>query len=93
MIFKVFNIKYDTDGKTVELPKELYLCPEDTNDPEDELSDMISDKTGWCHNGFDFAKESSTFSFGECPDDFIKKVCNSQCPVGYPMTIKAQDEW
>ena len=91
-MFKVFNIKYDTK-EDVEPPKELYLFPEDSNDSYDELSDMISDKTGYCHKGFEFKKEPSTFSFGDCPDDLIKKACNSQCPMGYTMTIKTQDWW
>jgi hypothetical protein len=101
MIFKVFNILYDTDGFThdqegaeIDLPKELFLntddCPEAT---KSELSDIISDKTGYCPDVFEFEAVQSTFSFGECPEDLIKKACNSQCPMGYTMTIKAQDEW
>jgi hypothetical protein len=93
MLFKVYNILYDTDGKEVDLPKELYLDPEDSNDPADELSDMISDNTGYCHKGFEFDKVESTFSFGACPEDLIKKACNSQCPAGYTMTIKDDEEW
>lgn len=33
------------------------------------------------------------YSFGQCPDDVIKAACEEQCPNGYPMTIRSQDEW
>lgn len=35
----------------------------------------------------------NTYSFGDCPDDVIRKACAEQCPNGYPMTIRSQDEW
>ena len=34
-----------------------------------------------------------TFSWGETPDELIKQACNEDCPDGYPMLIKHQDEW
>ena len=93
MLFRVFNIKYDTDGQEIDLPTELFLTTEDRDEPEDELADLISDSTGFCHKGFEYEKTDSTFSFGTCPPDLITKACKSQCPHGYPMTIKGQDEW
>jgi hypothetical protein len=54
--FKVYNIKYDTDGVKVKLPKELEInVPDDITDREDIeqiLSDEISNITGFCHFGF-----------------------------------------
>jgi hypothetical protein len=54
--YRCFNIKYDTDGHKVKLPKEI-IVEVDKNLNEDELeetlSDSISDKTGFCHMGFD----------------------------------------
>lgn len=51
---KAINIKWDTDGDTElfnELPIEMEI-PEGMID-EDEISDYLSDETGFCHSGFD----------------------------------------
>ena len=53
---KAINIKWDTDGDLEllqELPKEIEI-PKDMTD-EDEISDYISDVTGFCHYGFDLS--------------------------------------
>ena len=34
-----------------------------------------------------------TYSWGCTPDEVIRKACNEQCPDGYPMHLKHQDEW
>ena len=50
---KAVNIKWDTDGDMEvfdELPTEIEI-PEGMTD-EEEISDYISDETGFCHNGF-----------------------------------------
>lgn len=58
MKIKVSNIKYDTDGLKVKLPKALtFILKEEAishNEIEDIISDKISDKTGFCHLGFNF---------------------------------------
>ena len=49
---KAINILWDTDGDTDafnSLPTEIEI-PD--NIPEDEISDYISDITGYCHEGF-----------------------------------------
>jgi len=49
---KVTNIDWDTDGDKelkASLPQEMDI-PD--NIPIDEISDYISDKIGFCHNGF-----------------------------------------
>lgn len=51
---KAINIKWDTDGDMKllrELPSEIEI-PEDIKD-EDEISDYLSDETGFCHEGFE----------------------------------------
>ena len=51
---KAVNIKWDTDGDLellYELPREIEI-PDETTD-EDEISDYITDVTGFCHNGFE----------------------------------------
>lgn len=59
---KAANIKWDTDGDLEllqDLPKEIeipeYLIDEDTDidEYEEEISDYISEVTGYCHFGFD----------------------------------------
>lgn len=53
---KAINIKWDTDGDLEvlkQLPTEMEI-PERITD-KDEISDYLSDKTGFCHYGFDLA--------------------------------------
>ena len=57
---KAFNIQWDTDNdieifKT--LPKEIDI-PENIVD-FDDISDYISDQTGYCHSGYDLAYQIS----------------------------------
>ena len=59
---KAINIIWDTDGEYVEFPNEIEL-PFGMVD-EDEISDYISDETGFCHNGFELIIGLCTF-----PDD------------------------
>ena len=53
-IIKAINIAWDTDGDKKlfkKLPKEVEI-PEGMTD-EDEISDYLSDITGYCHEGFE----------------------------------------
>lgn len=45
----IHDIEWDTDGDNVDLP-EYMVIPEDID--EDEISDYISEQTGFCHKGF-----------------------------------------
>ncbi len=47
---KAINIKWDTDGENIPLPNEIEI-PSNITD-EDEISDYITDITGFCHKGF-----------------------------------------
>lgn len=47
---KAVNIEWDTDGEDVDLPTEIEI-PEGLTD-EEEISDYLSDLTGYCHLGF-----------------------------------------
>lgn len=53
---KAVNIEWDTDGDMTlleSLPKEIEI-PEDIEDEdEDEISDYLTDETGFCHFGFE----------------------------------------
>lgn len=51
---KAINIKWDTDGDMEllrQLPTEIEI-PAVMID-EEEISDYLSDETGFCHNGFE----------------------------------------
>lgn len=50
---KAVNIDWDVDYEEQlgDLPKEMEI-PEDMTD-EEEISDWLSDETGFCHNGFE----------------------------------------
>ena len=55
---KAINILWDTDSNQEvlkQLPKEIEI-PEDITD-EDEISDYISDVTGFCHKGFELLRD------------------------------------
>lgn len=45
---KVTDIRYDTDGLKVKLPKTLIFEVDDDLDPDNEIADKVSEKTGWC---------------------------------------------
>ena len=56
----VSNIKWDTDGEDVDLPKKVVIkvtidnadLLEDIDGYADNLSDYLSDTYGYCHEGF-----------------------------------------
>ena len=48
---KAINIQWDMDDGDMLLPKEIGI-PDGMTD-EDEISDYISDVTGFCHEGFE----------------------------------------
>jgi hypothetical protein len=58
--YKVTDIKYDTDGEEIDLPKELEIEVLEELETEDDFFDYISDEisniTGFCHNGFSVTK-------------------------------------
>lgn len=54
---KAINIKWDTDGDEKlfrELPSEIEI-PEGMID-EDEITDYLSDVTGFCHKGYELTE-------------------------------------
>lgn len=57
---KAYNILWDVDGdnEVLEtLPDEIEI-PEEIEDDEEEISDYLSDVTGFCHAGFCLTGES-----------------------------------
>ena len=49
-----YNIVWDTDGETVNLPHEITLHVDEDCQVETEGADALSDKYGWCVVSFDF---------------------------------------
>ena len=45
-----YDIIWDTDGEQIDLPNEIEI-PDEIVD-EDDISDYITDRTGFCHMGF-----------------------------------------
>lgn len=57
MKVKVTDIVYDTDGivsPEMNLPDEMTLVIDGSLDVESEIADAISDKTGWCVEGYNY---------------------------------------
>jgi len=59
MKVKCFNIKWETDGEVVDLPKTMTfdVCDKSTDDEIEEfLTDALSDRTGWLHDGYSWSR-------------------------------------
>jgi hypothetical protein len=57
MKIKITDIVYDTDGivsTEMNLPSEMTLIINDSVDIETDIADAISDKTGWCVQGYNY---------------------------------------
>lgn len=64
---RAINIQWDTDNDdSVKLPNEMEL-PFGMTD-EDEISDYLSDVTGFCHKGFDLIVELDTCPYNDVTD-------------------------
>lgn len=53
--YRVYDIKWETDGEDVDLPSEMSLEVEDGLDSEEVeeiISDWLSDETGFLHDGY-----------------------------------------
>jgi len=60
MKYIVTDIKYDTDGEKIDLPKILEIDISDDieeDEIEEYISDEISNQTGFCHFGFSYEKK------------------------------------
>ena len=64
MKYKAFNIQYDTDGEDNDLPKEIEI----------EIPDEISNKTGFCHLGFEYKLSPTITEIKEFLNSFCTKV-------------------
>lgn len=86
-MLKAINIKWDTDRDMEvlnELPteliipddlEELYKIKEDREYALEEISDWLSDETGFCHDGFEVVKEITKESVeNELYDFFNNKM-------------------
>ena len=50
------NIKWDTDGEPISLPNIILLPDRMGMDDVEEISDYISNLTGFCHTGFELVE-------------------------------------
>ena len=74
---KAINIKWDTDGEIVELPNEIDI-PIGMKD-EEEISDYITDETGFCHCGFELDYNGMTIHCPYCGEEIIIKFDTARC--------------
>lgn len=80
-MLKVINIKWDTDGDEKvlqDLPTEMILPVgleedyySDMKDIMEDISDWLSEETGFCHDGFEIVKEVTKESVEEELYDFF----------------------
>ena len=80
-MLKAINIKWDTDGDMEafnELPTEMIISDEleemykkDREYALEEISDWLSDETGFCHAGFEVVKETTEESVENDLYDFF----------------------
>ena len=50
---KAINILWVIDGEEVNLPNEIEIPDWVDKEDDDEISDYLSDTTGFCHFGFE----------------------------------------
>ena len=90
-MLKAINIKWDTDGDMEvfnELPTEMIILNEleelykkDREYALEEISDWLSDETGFCHAGFEVVKEITKESVeNELYDFFNDKMETGDAP-------------
>lgn len=90
-MLKAINIKWDTDGDNEifeSLPKEMFIPDEleimyekDKEYALEEISDWLSDETGFCHDGFEVVKEITKESVeNELYDFFNDKMETGEAP-------------
>lgn len=90
-MLKAINIMWDTDGDNEifeSLPKEMFIPDEleimyekNKEYALDEISDWLSDETGFCHGGFEVVKEITKESVeNELYDFFNDKMETGEAP-------------
>ena len=69
---KVTNIEWETDGEVVDLPTEVEV---DDNLSDDEVADFLSDEYGWLVNGFSLPMDDNDRDyFGEYVNEVEGRV-------------------
>ena len=90
-MLKAINIKWDTDGDEEvlqDLPTEMIIPDElaeyysaDREYTTEEISDWLSEETGFCHSGFEIVKEVTRQSVeNELFDFFNDKMKTGDAP-------------
>jgi len=55
-LYQVSNIRWDTDGGAVDLFTDIKVqVPTNEPEPDEYISDWLSEITGFCHYGFEYA--------------------------------------
>lgn len=56
MKIRCYDIDWDADGESADLPEEVILDVPDDFDPEQEAADAVSDEHGYCVFGLCYEK-------------------------------------
>ncbi|MBI5573611.1 MAG: hypothetical protein HY919_03550 [Elusimicrobia bacterium] len=57
----VYNIKWDTDGQKVKLPKSVEITASEDFDPEYDIADVLSDNFDFLIYGANFGTKQNGF--------------------------------
>lgn len=74
---KAINIIWDTDEENVELPNEIEIP--NTMIELDEISDYISNETGFCHKGFELDYNGMEIYCPDCGKEITVKFNTARC--------------
>jgi hypothetical protein len=72
-----YNIKWDTDGEKVKLPKRLRVSLDKFDDEFDfayEGADYLSDEYGWCVESFEY---EITYTRSQAEEMILDNECNT----------------
>lgn len=83
---KAVNIEWDVDceedletlPKEIEIPKEIECNDDETNDYLTEISDYITNITGFCHKGFSLADSDGSKNESK-PDRLTQPTKDYEC--------------
>ena len=68
---KAINIKWDTDNEMIDLPTEVEI-PEEYS--EDEAADYLSDEYGYCVFNFDIDADKKRYEIYDANDEVMERA-------------------
>ena len=83
-VLKAINILWDVDEEDgeVDLPDEVIIPDDICGDDDDEISDYLSDLTGFCHKGYDLVWDEPSAEQGPSEPDGEAEPNRPNCEIG-----------